>query len=624
MAFFNPDDILNKFGLPNYIQNGNFEMYSTFAAQVAGATKWNAYKDAAQATPVDGTGGTATVIRNASVGSGSQLRGTRSWQITKTGNAQGEGYSQDFTIDPADKSESINISFDFSAGSAYTTGDLAVYVYDITNATLITPASVNIPSGAGTFSTVFAATTSTSYRLIFHCAASNATTTNWSMTCDNIQVSRKDVTIGPAVTDWVSYTPTTQGFGTISSFGFFWRRVGNTLEVSGKFVVGTTTADEARVYFPTGLTSASTLTLELAGSYDRNTIAAHRCSVYREFNTSYFTFGRADGVSTSGFTKQQDIQIVSVGETLAFFASCPITGWSSNLQVADRALEEFASNSDATNADNTTSFAYGPEGSPVPVVATSGKTKRIRFQTPIQPTDVITLEFLDVISNKWIPYTAGRNGNYVYQNQNSVQYGCTFNPISGVETDVNVYFATYPRATGTTFGGAGPSWTTESSTISRWRVRKVAQGALVGADVPVYSQNNKVVSSAGTNWSGTVSQNGTSSVIERGSNANGEYIKFADGTMICTSSTINAPNQITVAFGSIFRTNDFDWTFPSSFLDSSSWNASGIERSGVGGCWVARSLAGGETASKASFVVYRPAATANTPGCRFIAIGRWY
>ncbi|WP_244176313.1 phage tail protein [Pseudomonas grimontii] len=47
---------------------------------------------------------------------------------------------------------------------------------------------------------------------------------------------------------------------------------------------------------------------------------------------------------------------------------------------------------------------------------------------------------------------------------------------------------------------------------------------------------------------GTVSQAGgqpTGAIIERGSNANGQYVKFADGTMICTrtttfTSTINA------------------------------------------------------------------------------------
>jgi hypothetical protein len=235
MAFFNPDDILNKFGLPNYIQNGNFEMYSTFAAQVAGATKWNAYKDAAQATPVDGTGGTATVIRNASVGSGSQLRGTRSWQITKTGNAQGEGYSQDFTIDAADKSRNVGISFDYSAGSAYTTGDMAVYVYDITNATLITPTSVNIPSGSGTFSTVFVTTTSTSYRLIFHCAASNATTTNWSMTVDTVQVNKNTV-----ATD--GYAISTNGSGNYTTSST------SDVDVTNLSVTITTTGRPVRLY----------------------------------------------------------------------------------------------------------------------------------------------------------------------------------------------------------------------------------------------------------------------------------------------------------------------------------------------------------------------------------------
>lgn len=41
---------------------------------------------------------------------------------------------------------------------------------------------------------------------------------------------------------------------------------------------------------------------------------------------------------------------------------------------------------------------------------------------------------------------------------------------------------------------------------------------------------------------GTVSQSGgtpTGGVIERGSNADGEYVRFADGTQICTNA--NAP-----------------------------------------------------------------------------------
>jgi hypothetical protein len=59
----------------------------------------------------------------------------------------------------------------------------------------------------------------------------------------------------------------------------------------------------------------------------------------------------------------------------------------------------------------------------------------------------------------------------------------------------------------------------------------------------------KILASAGTNWVGTVSQNGQSSIVERGSNANGEFVKFADGTLICTAEIdiTNLPTGTTAA-----------------------------------------------------------------------------
>ncbi len=74
----------------------------------------------------------------------------------------------------------------------------------------------------------------------------------------------------------------------------------------------------------------------------------------------------------------------------------------------------------------------------------------------------------------------------------------------------------------------------------------------------------------GTSWSdwvevytqgsilGTVSQSGgvpTGALIERGSNANGEYVRFADGTQICTCQAFN-----TSAAG------DLIWTYPATFF----------------------------------------------------------
>jgi hypothetical protein len=56
---------------------------------------------------------------------------------------------------------------------------------------------------------------------------------------------------------------------------------------------------------------------------------------------------------------------------------------------------------------------------------------------------------------------------------------------------------------------------------------------------------------------GTVSQTGgvpTGAVIERGSNANGSYVRFADGTQICTNSNLATSASADTA-----------WTFPATF-----------------------------------------------------------
>jgi hypothetical protein len=66
---------------------------------------------------------------------------------------------------------------------------------------------------------------------------------------------------------------------------------------------------------------------------------------------------------------------------------------------------------------------------------------------------------------------------------------------------------------------------------------------------------------------GTVSQSAglpTGAVIERGSAANGEFVRFADGTQICTRTNLSVSNAAT-ASGSLFRSADVAWTFPASF-----------------------------------------------------------
>jgi hypothetical protein len=68
---------------------------------------------------------------------------------------------------------------------------------------------------------------------------------------------------------------------------------------------------------------------------------------------------------------------------------------------------------------------------------------------------------------------------------------------------------------------------------------------------------------------GAVSQTAgvpTGAIIERGSNANGEYVRFADGTQICTSPVINV--DINVANGSLFSSAAISPPYPAAFAST--------------------------------------------------------
>lgn len=56
----------------------------------------------------------------------------------------------------------------------------------------------------------------------------------------------------------------------------------------------------------------------------------------------------------------------------------------------------------------------------------------------------------------------------------------------------------------------------------------------------------------------------TGGVIERGANGNGDYVRFADGTQICTSGDIPT-GGITNPAGALFQSNHLAWTFPAPF-----------------------------------------------------------
>ena len=119
---------------------------------------------------------------------------------------------------------------------------------------------------------------------------------------------------------------------------------------------------------------------------------------------------------------------------------------------------------------------------------------------------------------------------------------------------------------------------------------------------------------------GTVSQSAgvpTGAIIESDSNVNGEYVKYADGTMICWNYALTTQASST-ATGSMFRTTAVStWTFPVAFLVAPV--VSGQAESNT------RILTfDTPTTTTVDFRHHSATTSATLVGNRLTAIGQWY
>jgi hypothetical protein len=105
--------------------------------------------------------------------------------------------------------------------------------------------------------------------------------------------------------------------------------------------------------------------------------------------------------------------------------------------------------------------------------------------------------------------------------------------------------------------------------------------------------------------------------IERGSNANGEYVRFEDGTQICIHSITGSAT--TTAAGSIFTSGDDSWTFPAAFVSTTGLALAAT--SNFSGRWINVYAA---TTTTATIRQFNATSNASTPSLRLLAIGRWY
>lgn len=312
------------------------------------ASSWNAYKDAAGVMPVDGTGGapTTTIVRSAS----SPLAGTASGLITvPASNAQGEGVSTDFSIDPLYQSTPHKISIGYKASANFVPGDssdIRVWIYDKTNGTLIQPAGYTLQGIAGSawiFEGEFqTASNSTAYRLILHIATTNAA--GYTVQIDNVSVGPSTVVQGSGKTDWVAYPPTLTGFPGASGVVAYSRRNGDSLEVTGYFVNGATNGSTAAISVGyNGVNGNVTVDTSKVPPGSVVGIAGQDAQATTYFG-AYVIAPASDQsyVNLSAQTSTQNILSTRVGNdfggtALTFAFAVPIKGWSSSVVMSSDA-----------------------------------------------------------------------------------------------------------------------------------------------------------------------------------------------------------------------------------------------------------------------------------------------
>lgn len=325
------------------------------------------------------------------------LHGAESYQYTQAAGSLNDYFmSKVLPVDIRFRATQAFLSFPFKYDG--NTGDIQIVIYDVTNATVLTTLSNSVIGTNGATQTVIASAllplTCANIRVGFQVKVLNS---GKVFAFDDVQLSTQ--VYGNAQlnneTDWVSYIPTSPNgsFGTISvnTNEFQWKRNGSDLLIRGKFVVGSSTATEARISLPTGLVSADTSkipTLQKAGDFTRNVAVAPIGSVLIEPSVAYMTFSNPVISGTTTFdqqAKQNGSTISASANTFTLTARVPIQGWSAGSNAVVTPVQQISSDTipfafkataivDADPIGTFNTYTYAA-GSNTPTIAASAPTQ---------------------------------------------------------------------------------------------------------------------------------------------------------------------------------------------------------------------------------------------------------
>ena len=364
-------------------------------------------------------------------------------------------------VNPVDGGQAwaIGLGYYIDTGATYVDGDLQVVLYD--GATEIQGG--NLPIVLGQVSTtkvfVYPSATLTGLKVRIKCNAGTGT-----LRIGDVAVAPQQILTMPAISDWMPKvwdTKITNLPGDWDSTKTKWRRVGTTFE--GQFVYNVTGAGTGNISV-----TLSTLLAELglsSGSQPIDFMATMRPGTTAHIQGTY-RLGNDFRTPTGGQWSATVPATWANTHWLEFAIAVQINEWSNSIQVSGEEVE-YTYNSSLTTTNDTTSFGYGIDGVAMQAFApttTNYVQKRIRFKTPIKPSDTLDVEIYR--GGSWISMPAVCPFNI--SDTGGVIHGVLFIPVN--ETDVDVRF--YSKA----------DYYTAWITAWRWRVVKRSGGSM--AEVP--------------------------------------------------------------------------------------------------------------------------------------------
>jgi hypothetical protein len=418
--------------------------------------------------------------------------------VTRSSGSAAFAYNA-FVLDDADFNKKLKVQFDMEPNGSYAASDQELDAWSCTQAwsggtcggtsarlPLSTDSSALslLPLLTGTYRTTFDAPGATAKWIQVQFGL-HAATASSAVAYSDVVVGPGVVTQGAAVTGWTSYTPT-GAWSTNTTYTGFYRRVGDTAQF--KIQVATsgapTAADFSVTFLPSGMT-VNTTVLPTIGSAPA--VAVGSASLSNNGGTFYpgtVVLASSTLVKIVHAVPGSNIGILGYLNPFTYGAggyaqlefTVPINEWagSGTVNVLSNG-SEFSSNSDISDAADTTHFVYGPSGSPTPGTLTAARRKTVRFLSPISVTDALVLEVSNAAGD-WIPLNgATASGIQPMVFQGAKTYGVSLDLNAAAGTDLDVIFGQYYYGNSTTtYAAAGADW--GSLSAYRWRVRKTAGG----------------------------------------------------------------------------------------------------------------------------------------------------